>query len=86
MKTSVANGQLSIFDINDGTRPCEYRFKRYIGQRVIMTIGGGYTARKVRGVITAIGPYYTYVRTPVGELCATPSSIIPEEEYADANN
>ena len=74
------SAQLNIFDaVNEG-RPCEYRFQRYIGQRVYISLGGGYTQREIKGTITAIKPYYTYVKTAVGELAGTPYNVRPTED------
>lgn len=69
-------GQLSLFDIrpdNHKRRPCEYSFKRYIGQRVKFR---GQTT----GVIKSIEPYYTIISTSRGELAGTPTTIWPVEE------
>ena len=71
--------QLNIFDNDTKGRPCEYRFIRYIGQKVILTRGAGRDAHKVKGVITAIMPYYTYIRTAEGELIGTPTTVTPME-------
>lgn len=72
-------GQYSIWDHPEAEnlRPCDYRFRRYIGQRVVSTAGH-------RGIITEIFPYYTYFRgddrkTYVG----TPTTIRPEEVKAE---
>lgn len=54
-------GQLTIFDIrgtHDFRRPCDYRFQRYIGQRVKFT--GKYVRSRGRiGKVVRIEPYYT---------------------------
>lgn len=44
-------GQLSIFDLGESRRPCDYRFQRYIGQEV--------EDRHGRHIIAEIQPYYT---------------------------
>lgn len=68
------NGQLSIFDAKEKTRPCDYRFKRYIGQMVKFHDG------KV-GRITEIHMYYTYIKIKSGKiLVGTPHDIIPVQE------
>ena len=73
-------GQLTIFDAATEGRPCDYRFRRYEGQKVIITLGGGYTARPLEGTVTRIGPYYTYVKTVIGELVGTPYNVRPIEK------
>lgn len=47
-------GQLTMYDTQTG-RPCDYSFRRYIGQRV-RRWRTGEVAR-----ITEIKPYYTYL-------------------------
>lgn len=55
--------QLSIYDVVvDHSRPCAYRFKRYIGQRLQFWRSG------ITGTVKAIKPYYTYVETDDGVL------------------
>ena len=73
------NEQLNIFDAVTEGRPCDYRFNRYIGQRVYISLGAGYTQRQLEGTITAIKPYYTYVKTVIGELVGTPYNVYPRE-------
>lgn len=68
------NGQLSIFDIRpaeQAKRPCDYSFKRYIGQKVCASFDN-----KVH-TIAEIEPYYTI--TSDG-MVGTPSTIWPAEE------
>lgn len=69
-------GQLSLFDLvpeGEDRKPCEYPFKRYIGQVVEFNTGEV-------GEITSIGPYYTEVRTDNHRIMAgTPSTISPME-------
>ncbi|MBO7426219.1 MAG: hypothetical protein J6U23_11135 [Clostridiales bacterium] len=75
-------GQLSIFDIHNPQqrrRPCEYDFKRYLGQEVLFFLTGH------KGKIVSIEPYYTIVDPGTGEgyLAGTPTTICPvnkEEE------
>ena len=70
------DGQMTIFDlgIETDTRPCRYKFHRYVGQRVKSSHG--------IGTVTEIASeYYTYVRTDGGEtLCLTPYDMHPLEE------
>lgn len=70
------NGQLSIFDVRpeEKIKPCEYSFKRYIGQRVVLSCD-------IKGAIIDIQPYYTEVLGDDGKLYAgSPSTCYPEEE------
>lgn len=64
-------GQLTIFDTGHKTRPCEYSFQRYIGQKVEFS---GYSSHKGEvGEIVDIFPYYTYIKMSNGEvLIGTP--------------
>ena len=66
-------GQYSIFDLNksEKQKPCEYRFKRYIGQKVLFWLIGEVDT------ITKIEPYYTI--TAKG-LVGTPTTICPAQE------
>lgn len=68
-------GQMSLFDFIDKPkkrRPCDYRFKRYIGQKV------RFRDRKGIYRITDIFPYYTYIINWKGEeLVGTPYDIWP---------
>ena len=74
-------GQLSLFDMDTKAekRPCDYRFKRYIGQEVLFWLTGD------KGKIIRIEPYYTIVDPGTGEglLAGTPTTICPvnKEEY-----
>ena len=73
-------GQYSIFDTGIKTKPCEYSFQRFIGQKVEFT---GYSSHcGAVGEIVEILPYYTYVRMPNGKvLVGTPhGDIRPFEE------
>lgn len=71
-----AFGQTTIFDIPadpNKRRPCEYSFKRYIGQRVR-------TASGKHGKIAGIENYYTHILSDEGELLVgTPTTTAPEE-------
>ncbi len=69
-------GQLSLFDIHNGTkRPCDYRFKRYIGQKVNISISEG----DFVGEVIRIEPYYTIIRVPGYPhlLAGTPTTFGP---------
>ena len=67
------DGQYSIFDMHTGQekrKPCEYAFKRYMGQ---MVASGRYV-----GTICKIEPYYTHIRTADGEVVAgSPHDLVP---------
>lgn len=63
-------GQITMFDMQTG-RPCDYRFTRYIGQRVRRWRTG-----EIRR-ITEIFPYYTYLDDGT---VGTPYDICPAEE------
>lgn len=68
-------GQFTIWDEHgdEPPKPCFYRFKRYIGQRV--------RSRAHRGVIVAIDRFYTTVRGDDGKLYAfTPHDTVPDEK------
>lgn len=71
-------GQLSLFDLprEKGKRkPCEYSFKRYIGQKVKIHITEG----EYIGEVTKIEPYYTHIRVPGYPhiLAGTPTTCGP---------
>ena len=74
-------GQYSIFDTGVKTKPCEYSFQRYIGQKVVFTHLSHKHNGEV-GEIVEIFPYYTYVKMSSGEvLVGTPhGNIKPYEE------
>lgn len=63
-------GPYSIFDTGKGNEgPASiYKFKRYIGQRVMFQSG------KI-GIVWRIEPYYTIVKTREGLLAGTPTTI-----------
>lgn len=74
------NGQLSLFDIRDSTsksRPCEYTFQRYLGQKVKFN---SYLHDDSIHVITAIEKYYTILDD--GAWVGTPTTIHPVETEA----
>ena len=65
--------QLNIWDTVQA-QPCDYRFHRYVGQRVKFWRTGK------SGVITEIEPYYTYIRMDDGdELVGTPTEITEDQ-------
>ena len=69
-------GQLSLFDAKPKTRPCDYSFQRYIGQRVQFT-GYSHSHNGEVGEVIGIFPYYTYIKMPDGEvLIGTPHGDI----------
>lgn len=73
-------GQMSIFDFGEKYGPASYyRFKRYIGQRVMFWRSGE------TGTIEEIEPYYTIVRPdkPGGAMVGTPTTICPVKEEED---
>jgi hypothetical protein len=76
---AVMNGQYSLFDYcNDpkDLKPCEYSFKRYIGQKVY----GDFTASRKEGIIVKIEQYYTIIDVGGGRLMAgSPHNIWPIE-------
>lgn len=54
-------GQLSLFDIpqeKEKRKPCEYGFKRYLGQKVHISISDG----DFIGEVIKIEPYYTLIK------------------------
>ena len=79
MREVQIKGQLSMFDIlcpEEKRKPCEYKFQRYIGQRVRSK--SKYGADYV-GTITGIGPYYTDILTDDGrEIVGTPYDVWPD--------
>lgn len=73
------DGQYTIFSYQETPkklRPCDYKFKRYLGQHVDVF----FYPRVIHGTITEIKPYYTYILGDDGELYAgTPINTIPAE-------
>ncbi len=74
----VKAAQLSIFN-NRGTRPCEYSFDRYIGQKVDIMIGSYYDGRVEEGTVIEIRPYYTVVKVGKEYLAGTPYNLSEAE-------
>lgn len=73
-------GQYSIFDIQpERKRPCDYPFKRYIGQKVVLYVTSGV----YKGVVEEIETYYTVVKCKGCHMVGTPSTMAPadKEEY-----
>ena len=62
------DGQLSLYDIEEKRRPCQYSFQRYIGQEIIVQDG-------VIGKIVKIEPYYTLVAAEGKIWAMTPTTI-----------
>lgn len=76
-------GQLTIFDWlggYDDRRPCRYRFRRYVGQRVRIMIGSYYDNDiRPATVVKVDDPYYTIVGDDNGrEYVGTPYSLSEE--------
>ena len=71
------NGQLSLFDLDQTTEMCRYKFKRYLGQPV------GFWRTGICGVIVKIEKYYTEVLTDEGILVGTPYDLTDEVEVID---
>lgn len=74
-------GQLSIFDIHlpkSTKSPCDYDWKRYIGQKVYVCVTSG----DYIGVITEIAPYYTTIEVEELDclLAGTPTTCYPVDE------
>lgn len=67
-------GQFSLFD-NVGSLPCQYKFDRYIGQKVTLMVGAFPFHRSVKGKVIGIEPYYTFVKTKEGLMVGTPYSL-----------
>lgn len=75
------DGQMSIFDCrhtNEKLKPCDYRFVRYIGQKV-------WLLGEVKN-IAKIEPYYTIM---TDRTVGTPTTIYPvkeeENDWSDDN-
>ncbi len=69
-------GQYSMFDLTPlPNAPCNYKFQRYIGQKVRMMIDV-YPVKIVHGVITKIDTaYYTTVDVDGKEYVGTPYNL-----------
>lgn len=65
------NEQYSLFDIDTENKgpACVYKFKRYIGQKVVFWRDG------TVGTVREIEPYYTIVETGKKLLAGTPTTI-----------
>ena len=73
-------GQLTIYDIpKDKPKPCDYKFQRYIGQKVKF-VGKYSRNRDLTGHIVEIFPYYTYVQTVKDVLVGTPYDLTDKVE------
>lgn len=72
-------GQYSIFDVVKDTRPCAYRFKRYIGQKV------AFWYLNITGTVIEIEPYYTIIATDQGTMAGTPTTICPVKDPGQQN-
>lgn len=73
-----STGQYSLFDYcvdPENFKPCEYSFKRYIGQKV----GGDFSPTKKMGTIVKIEQYYTIIDVGDRFMVGTPHSIWPIE-------
>ena len=76
-------GQMTIFDFIGSGRPCDYKFTRYIGQRVREMIGA-YPGKIHHGIIDEIKEYYTIIKTDDHRILAgTPYNVTPEEKEAE---
>ena len=73
-------GQFSLFN-NVGPLPCQYKFDRYIGQKVTLMVGGYPFHKLLNGTVVGIEPYYTFVKTKEGLMVGTPYSL--SERKAD---
>lgn len=79
-------GQMNALDFmtQKRTRPCEYDFFRYIGQRVCV---GAYNQKLHHGTIVAFDEYYTEIRDDAGkEWVGTPTSTMPEEKWREKHD
>lgn len=84
--TIPATGQFSIFDVTPDEqqkkKPCEYSFKRYIGQPVVLPSVYFPNSREygcVHGTIHRIEPYYTIVKADGCYYVGTPTTMQTEE-------
>lgn len=81
MATIPEFGQLTIFDIPEDAhkrRPCEYDFKRFVGQRVRLYLYGTVKGF-VRGTIVEIEKYYTIIKANGKLYAGTPTNTAPDE-------
>lgn len=73
-----STGQYSLFDYcadPENRKPCEYSFKRYIGQKV----GAIFLPAKKTGTIVKIEQYYTIIDVGDRFMVGGPSTIWPIE-------
>ena len=67
--------------LHTGDKPCEYKFQRFLGQKV--TIYNASMVMAIYGTIVDIQPYYTMVQISDdvhhGILACTPTDIKPAE-------
>lgn len=81
MAAGQIQGQLNVLDFmeRERTRPCDYEFFRYIGQRVCLAI-----SRRgwIHGAVTAFDDYYTEIRADDGyHYAGTPYNTITEAKW-----
>lgn len=76
--------QLSLFDLmpDAGQR---VSFKRYIGQRVHVRVGGPMAEQILTGRISKIEDYYTTVRVGAGRLNRVAPDAIAEARHGQAD-
>lgn len=77
-------GQMSMFDVHDSfmMKPHEYKWQRYIGQKVRMHFIGD--DRVITGRIERIDKYYTLIQGDDGEpYVGTPTTCYPIEEESE---
>ena len=70
--------QISLFE-NTGTLPCQYKFERFIGQKVSVMRGAYPFHRIINGIVVGISTYYTDVETEEGLMVATPYNLSERE-------
>ena len=75
-------GQLTVFDIGTEAdrRPCRYRFKRYVGQKVRMMFGAYPGIVRVGRIREISDSYYTIVRIGNRDFVGTPYNLSPADE------
>lgn len=82
MNNQPCVGQLTIFEYyanREDRRPCDYKFRRYIGQTVHLI--GVMCGDDVIGKVHMIDPYYTIVKLKGGLLmCGTPYNTAPDDK------
>ena len=79
----MMEGQLSLFDMDNGDdkKPCEYKFKRYIGQKV-KNHNGKFTIKEIEGYYTIMTKDDEKMKR---EWIGTPHDLAPVDitEYDD---